>query len=79
VAAAGITVNAVCPGPTDTALLDQVAEANPKLYGALARAIPLRRVGQPEDVAPMVRFLAGNGARFVTGQALSVSGGLTMS
>lgn len=78
VASRGVTVNAVCPGPTDTALLDQVAEANRKLYDSLARAVPMRRIGQPDDVAPLVVFLAGDGAGYITGQALSVSGGLTM-
>ena len=78
VARSGITVNCVCPGPTDTALLDQVAEVSQKLYDSLARAIPMRRVGQPTDIAPMVAFLAGDGAAFITGQTVSVSGGLTM-
>jgi 2-hydroxycyclohexanecarboxyl-CoA dehydrogenase len=79
VAAKGVTVNAVCPGPTDTALLDQVAEANQKLYDGLARAVPMRRIGQPADVAPAVAFLASDGAGYITGQTLSVSGGLTMA
>ncbi|MEV5559278.1 glucose 1-dehydrogenase [Nonomuraea wenchangensis] len=78
-AAKGITVNAVCPGPTDTALLDQVADLSQKLYDSLARAIPMRRIGTPDDVAPAVVFLAGDGAAFITGQTLSVSGGLTMA
>jgi 2-hydroxycyclohexanecarboxyl-CoA dehydrogenase len=78
VARHGINVNCVCPGPTDTALLDQVAEASQKLYDSLAKAIPLRRLGQPEDVAGAVAFLASDEASFITGQALSVSGGLTM-
>jgi 2-hydroxycyclohexanecarboxyl-CoA dehydrogenase len=78
VAQTGVTVNCVCPGPTDTALLDQVATANQKLYDSLARAIPLHRIGQPDDIAPAVAFLAGDGADFITGQTLSVSGGLTM-
>jgi len=55
-----------------------VAEASPNLREALARSIPMRRVGEPTDVAPAVVFLAGDGARFITGQTLSVSGGLTM-
>jgi 2-hydroxycyclohexanecarboxyl-CoA dehydrogenase len=79
VAANGVTVNAVCPGPTDTALLDQVAEANQKLYDGLARAVPMRRIGQPADIAPAVVFLASDGAGYITGQTLSVSGGLTMA
>jgi 2-hydroxycyclohexanecarboxyl-CoA dehydrogenase len=77
-AATGITVNCVCPGPTDTALLGQVAEANPRLRGALERAIPLRRVARPEEIANAVAFLAAPDASYITGQALSVSGGLTM-
>jgi 2-hydroxycyclohexanecarboxyl-CoA dehydrogenase len=79
VAAKGITSNCICPGPTDTALLDQVAEASEKLYQGLSRAIPMRRIGQPVDIAPAVAFLAGDGAGFITGQTLSVSGGLTMN
>jgi 2-hydroxycyclohexanecarboxyl-CoA dehydrogenase len=78
-AAAGVTLNCVCPGPTDTALLDQVADADRRLYDSLARAVPMRRIGRPDDVAPAVTFLAGEGARYITGQALSVSGGLTMN
>jgi 2-hydroxycyclohexanecarboxyl-CoA dehydrogenase len=78
-AAKGITVNCVCPGPTDTPLLDQIAERSQKMYDALARAVPMRRLGQPADIAPAVVFLASDGAAFITGQALSVSGGLTMS
>src|SRR5213078_970561 len=59
VASKGVTVNCVCPGPTDTALLDQVAEASQKLYDSLARAIPLKRIAQPGDIAPAIVFLAG--------------------
>jgi 2-hydroxycyclohexanecarboxyl-CoA dehydrogenase len=75
----GITVNCVCPGPTETALLGQVAEYSQKLYDSLARAIPLGRTGRPEDIAPAVSFLVSDDASFITGQTLSVSGGLTMS
>ncbi len=75
----GVTVNCVCPGPTDTALLDQVAEANQRLYDGLARAVPLGRIGQPGDIAGVVAFLASPAASYMTGQTLSVSGGLTMS
>ncbi len=74
-----VTINCVCPGPTDTALLGQLAAASPKLYDSLARAIPLRRIARPDDIAPAVVFLAGDGARYITGQTLSVSGGLTMA
>jgi 2-hydroxycyclohexanecarboxyl-CoA dehydrogenase len=75
----GIRVNCVCPGPTDTALLAQVNDVNPKLYEALARSIPMRRVAQPEDIAPMVAFLASDDAGYVTGQTVSVSGGMSMA
>lgn len=74
-----VRVNCVCPGPTQTALLKSVSDKNPKLVEALTKAIPLRRLGLPEDVAEMVCFLASDKAKFVTGQAISVSGGLTMS
>ena len=78
VARHGVTVNCVCPGPTDTALLEQVRDYDEKLHASLARAIPLRRLGRPEDVAAAVVFLAGDDAAYITGQTLSVSGGLTM-
>jgi 2-hydroxycyclohexanecarboxyl-CoA dehydrogenase len=74
----GVTVNAVCPGATDTALLAKVGEFNPKLHAGLIAGIPLRRVGQPSDVAGVVAFVASDDAAYMTGQSLSVSGGLTM-
>ena len=76
-----ITINVVCPGPTDTALLAGVAEgaSNPeKLIEAFKRAIPLGRLGQPDDLAGAIAFLGSGDAAFITGQVLSVSGGLTM-
>ena len=76
-----ITVNAVCPGPTDTALLADVAEGarDPaKLIEAFRSAIPLGRLGQGDDLASAIAFFASDDAGFVTGQVLSVSGGLTM-
>jgi 2-hydroxycyclohexanecarboxyl-CoA dehydrogenase len=72
----GITANAVCPGPTDTPLFRRQPE---KLQQALERAVPMRRLAQPEDIAHAVAFFAGEGAGYITGQVLSVSGGLTMS
>ena len=78
-ASKGVSVNVVCPGPTDTPLLDQVAEASQRLYDGLAKAVPMRRIGQPDDIAPAVVFLASDGAAYITGQTLSVSGGLTMA
>jgi 2-hydroxycyclohexanecarboxyl-CoA dehydrogenase len=72
----GITVNCVCPGPTDTALLATMDE---KLRAAMAKAIPMRRIAQPDDIAPVVAFLASDGAGYMTGQTVSVSGGLTMA
>ena len=76
-----ITVNVVCPGPTDTALLAGFAEgaANPeKLMDAFKKAIPLGRLGQPDDLAGAIVFLSSGDAAFITGQVISVSGGLTM-
>ena len=78
VARHGIRVNCVCPGPTDTALLAQVGAYSQKLYEGLARAIPLRRIGEPDEIAAVVAFLASDDARYVTGQTVSVDGGLTM-
>jgi len=72
-----ITVNVVCPGPTDTPLFRSGVDAN--LQQALIRAIPLRRLAQPEEVASAVLFFASDDAAYITGQVLSVSGGLTMA
>ncbi len=77
-AAHGITVNCVCPGPTETPLLWTAREKNPRLVEALVRSIPLRRAAQPTDIAHAVLFLASDHADYVTGQTLSVSGGMTM-
>lgn len=74
----GLTANAVCPGPADTPLFADIAEENPKLREALERSIPLRRLAQPEDLANAVAFLASPRSTYITGQTLSVSGGLTM-
>jgi 2-hydroxycyclohexanecarboxyl-CoA dehydrogenase len=74
-----ILVNCVSPGPTDTAFLAGVARDNPRLAEALERAIPMRRLGKPEEVASAVAFLASDEASYITGQTLSVSGGLTMA
>ncbi|MFZ0887126.1 MAG: 3-oxoacyl-ACP reductase family protein [Candidatus Binataceae bacterium] len=73
-----INVNVVCPGPTQTALLRDAMAGREKVLEAMARGIPLRRLGQPEDLAGAVAFFASSDADYVTGQVLSVSGGLTM-
>jgi 2-hydroxycyclohexanecarboxyl-CoA dehydrogenase len=78
-ARAGVTVNAVCPGPTDTpATQKTLAEGGEKIIKALTRAIPLGRLALPEDIAGAVLFFASDHASFVTGQTISVSGGLSM-
>jgi len=82
VARRGITANIVCPGPTDTPLLDGIVEASDggeRVIGAMARAVPMKRIGQPAEIASAVSYLTSEAAGFVTGQTLSVSGGLTMS
>jgi 2-hydroxycyclohexanecarboxyl-CoA dehydrogenase len=82
VARSGVTANTVCPGPTRTPLLEGMTgegEAATKLIESLTRAVPMRRLGEPEDVAAAVAFLASDRAGYITGQTLSVSGGLTMA
>ena len=78
VARHGIHVNVVCPGPTNTPLLAQVGADNPNLVQALAKAVPFRRIGEPDDIAGAVAFLISDDAAFITGQTISVSGGMSM-
>jgi 2-hydroxycyclohexanecarboxyl-CoA dehydrogenase len=82
VARHGITANAVCPGPTETPMLEQMlgtGEQTARTIDALRRAVPMRRLAVPDDIAVAVAFLASDRAAFITGQTLSVSGGLTMA
>jgi 2-hydroxycyclohexanecarboxyl-CoA dehydrogenase len=74
-ARAGLRANCVCPGPTDTPLFASLPE---KLRSALKRAIPIGRLAQPEEVAQAILYFASRRSAFITGQTLSVSGGLTM-
>ena len=74
-----INVNVVCPGPTETALLRGVMEKQPKVLEAMLRGIPMRRLGQPQDLAGAVAFFASPDADYATGQVISISGGLTMA
>lgn len=74
-----INVNCVCPGPTDTDLFASIGGDDPKLREALTKAIPFRRLGDPQDLANTVAFFASDEADYITGQTISVSGGLTMS
>lgn len=82
VATKGITANTVCPGPTETPLLEEIADASAdgeRVLGAMTRAVPMKRLGQPADVASAVAYFCSEEAGFVSGQTLSVSGGLTMA
>lgn len=77
----GVTANSICPGPTATPMLEAVAASggnSDKVVAAMTRAVPMKRLGQPEDIGPAVAFLASEDAGFITGQTLSISGGLTM-
>jgi 2-hydroxycyclohexanecarboxyl-CoA dehydrogenase len=82
VARKGVTANVVCPGPTDTPMLQETmaaADDADAVLKAMVRAVPMKRLGVPDDIAAAVRFFAGDSAGYVTGQTLSVSGGLTMA
>jgi len=77
-----INVNVVCPGPTPTPLVEEMKAEDEfcnKIFSSMEKIIPLRRMGAPEDIAYAVTFLASEEANFITGQVLSVSGGLTMA
>lgn len=78
----GVTANVVCPGPTDTPMLRGIVEAAPdadKVIAAMTSGVAMKRLGQPEEVAAAIAFFAREEAGFITGQTLSVSGGLTMA
>jgi 2-hydroxycyclohexanecarboxyl-CoA dehydrogenase len=76
-----VTVNVICPGPVDTAVLAAIGEteAGAKVVAGLARAIPFKRLGEPADIAAAVALFASPAAGYITGQVLSVSGGMTMA
>jgi 2-hydroxycyclohexanecarboxyl-CoA dehydrogenase len=79
-AASGVNVNCVCPGPTDTAFLEVFrAEGGDRILEAMRRAIPFKRFATTDEIAAAAAFLASDDARYITGQTLSVSGGLTMT
>ena len=81
VARSNVTINTVCPGPTDTPAMDAfvgTGEAGQKIRDAMVRGVPLGRIGQPDDYPGLVAFLASDDAAFMTGQTISVSGGLSM-
>jgi 2-hydroxycyclohexanecarboxyl-CoA dehydrogenase len=73
-----VTCNVVCPGPTDTPLTRGISAANPELVDKLAKQIPCRRLGTPDDVAWAVVLFCSGAASYTTGQVLSVNGGITM-
>jgi 2-hydroxycyclohexanecarboxyl-CoA dehydrogenase len=78
----GVSLNVLCPGPTDTPLLDAVKAGSPhggKIIEAMARAVPMKRIAQPGDYPGTIAFLLSDDASYITGQTISVSGGLTMS
>ena len=80
-ARSNVTVNNVCPGPTDTPAMEAfvgTGEQGQKIRDAMVRSVPLGRIGLPEDYPGLVAFLASDDAAFMTGQTISVSGGLTM-
>jgi 2-hydroxycyclohexanecarboxyl-CoA dehydrogenase len=82
VARSGVTLNVVCPGPTDTPFMQETiakAQDADAVLSGMVRGVPMRRLGTPEEVAAAVRFFADESAGFITGQTLSVSGGLTMA
>jgi 2-hydroxycyclohexanecarboxyl-CoA dehydrogenase len=81
VARSNVLINTVCPGPTNTPAMAEAmgtGESGKKLMEALARSVPLGRIGEPQDLQGIVAFLASDDAAFITGQTISVSGGLTM-
>lgn len=83
VATKGVTANSVCPGPTDTPALRKFADSSgqdaDKVIGGMTRSVPMKRLALPSDIAAAVAFFASDETSYITGQTLSVSGGLTMA
>lgn len=83
VATKGVTANTVCPGPTDTPALrkfaDNAGQDAEKVISGMTRTVPMKRLAQPTDIAAAVAFFASDATDYITGQTLSVSGGLTMA
>jgi 2-hydroxycyclohexanecarboxyl-CoA dehydrogenase len=73
-----IRANIVCPGPTNTPMMQATADADPRIAEGLVKAIPFRRLGEPEEIASVIAFLLSQEASYITGQTLSVNGGLSM-
>ncbi|WP_349729487.1 SDR family NAD(P)-dependent oxidoreductase [Peribacillus frigoritolerans] len=73
-----LNINCIAPGPADTPLFQEIGSYNEGLAGALEKAIPFRRLAQPEDIASAVAYFVSEDAGYITGQTLSVNGGLTM-
>jgi len=74
----GVRINCVCPGVTDTPMFQTVAEHQPKILDAIVNLIPMKRIARPEEPAETIVFLASESASYITGQTLSVNGGLNM-
>jgi 2-hydroxycyclohexanecarboxyl-CoA dehydrogenase len=79
VARHGVTSNVVCPGPIRTPMFDEAARRNPELEARMEKMTPMRRIGEPEEVSAAITWLASPRAGYVTGQVISVSGGITMN
>ena len=73
-----IHINCTAPGPTDSALMREVEQQNPEMIRRIEKMVPFRRIGNPEEQASVVSFLISDDARWLTGQVISTSGGLTM-
>jgi NAD(P)-dependent dehydrogenase (short-subunit alcohol dehydrogenase family) len=77
VAASGVRVNSVAPGPVQTAMLERFTGGNAETKTGFFGMIPAKRGGSPEEIAEAIVFLASDGARYITGQSISVDGGYT--
>ena len=77
VAARGVRVNAVCPGPTHSGMTEPVRESRPEWYAGLRSHVPMQRWGEAAEIAAVIAFLASPAASFVTGVAIPVDGGVT--